>query len=138
MTNLHHSLILIAEDDPDDALMLKDAFSEINQTDITFLTNGKLLIEHIQKLSLTKQLPNLILIDLNMPVLDGRSVIKELRKNDDTKNIPLVVLSTSKNKDDIDSVLSLGANEFFTKPASFSDLIGITSMITNKWLNTKH
>lgn len=133
---MHNPLILIAEDDPDDTLMLKDAFSEINQNAVTFLNNGKLLIEHIQKLLIAKKLPKLILIDLNMPVLDGRSVIKELRKSAETKNIPLIVLSTSKSKDDIDSVLALGANEFFTKPASFSDLVGITSMIANKWLNT--
>jgi two-component system response regulator len=136
MTTILNPLILIAEDDPDDALMLKDAFSEINQTTVTFLNNGKLLIEHIHQLLLAKKLPHLILIDLNMPVLDGRSVIKELRKRAETKDIPLVVLSTSKNKDDIDSVLALGANEFFTKPASFSDLVGITSKIANKWLNT--
>lgn len=135
---MHKPFILIAEDDPDDALMLKDAFSEINQTTITFLNNGKLLIEHIQELLPTKKLPNLILIDLNMPVLDGRSVIKELKKHDETKNIPLIVLSTSKNKDDIDSVLALGANEFFTKPASFSDLVSITSKIADKWLSTKY
>lgn len=134
MTLMQNPLILIAEDDPDDALMLKDAFSEIDLSAVTFLNNGKLLIEHIHQLLLAKKLPNLILLDLNMPVLDGRSVIKELRNREETKNIPLVVLSTSKNKDDIDSVLALGANEFFTKPASFSDLVGITSLITDKWL----
>lgn len=136
MTIMNNPLILIAEDDPDDALMLKDAFSEINQNTITFLNNGKLLIEHIQNLLVAKKCPNLILIDLNMPVLDGRGVIKALRKSAATKDIPLVVLSTSKNSDDIESVLALGANEFFTKPTSFNDLVGITSMITNKWLHT--
>ncbi|WP_343530650.1 response regulator [Pedobacter sp.] len=136
MTTMHNPLILIAEDDPDDALMLKDAFSEIDQNMVTFLNNGKLLIEHIQHLLLTNKLPNLIVIDLNMPVLDGRGVIKELRKNTETKNIPLVVLSTTKSKEDIDSVMALGASEFFTKPTSFSDLVGITNTIANKWLNT--
>ncbi|RWU07500.1 response regulator [Pedobacter chitinilyticus] len=136
MTTMYNPLILIAEDDPDDALMLKDAFSEINQPTVTFLNNGKLLIEHIQQLLLTNKLPNLIVIDLNMPVLDGRGVIKELQKNTETKNIPLVVLSTTKSKEDIDSVMALGASEFFTKPASFSDLVGITNTIATKWLNT--
>lgn len=131
-------LILIAEDDADDALLLRDAFLEINQTNTTFLSNGKLLIEHIQQLILAKKLPHLILLDLNMPVLDGRSVIKELRKLEETVDIPLIVLSTSKNKDDIDSVLALGANDFFSKPTSFSDLVGITSAIAKKWLNTKY
>lgn len=138
MTTVKHPLILIAEDDPDDALMLKDAFSEIDQTDIAFLANGRLLVEYIQRLVIDKKLPLLILLDLNMPVLDGRSVIKELRMREATKDIPLIVLSTSKNKDDIESVLALGANEFFTKPSSFSDLVNITKMIADKWLRTKH
>ncbi len=136
MTTMLHPLILIAEDDPDDALMLKDAFSEINQTSVTFLNNGKLLIEHIQKLLLADELPNLIVIDLNMPVLDGRGVIKEIRKSPKTQHIPLVVLSTTKNKEDIESVIALGANEFYTKPASFNDLVHITNTIASKFLNT--
>ena len=135
MTAGHQPLILIAEDDPDDALMLKDAFGEIEHTAVTFLNNGKLLLEHIQELLLNNKFPHLIVIDLNMPVLDGRSVIKILRNNAQTKNIPLIVLSTSKNKDDIDSVMALGADDFYTKPASFSDLVNITSTITHKWLN---
>lgn len=127
-------LILIAEDDPDDALMLKDAFSEINQHKVIFLSNGKLLLEHIQQLQLTNKLPQLILLDLNMPVLDGRSVIIALRKSLNTKRIPLVVLSTTKNEDDINAVMALGADEFFTKPSSFTDLVAITQSITKKWL----
>lgn len=128
-------LILVAEDDPDDALMLRDAFREINQVNITFLTNGKLLIEHIQELLANNQLPSLVVVDLNMPVLDGRAVIAELKNSDLTKQIPLVVLSTSKNKQDIDSAIALGANQVFTKPASFKDLVNITTNITNKWIN---
>lgn len=135
MTAVHQPLILIAEDDPDDALMLKDAFGEIQHTAVIFLNNGKLLLEHIQELLLNNKSPHLIVIDLNMPVLDGRSVIKILRNRTETKNIPLIVLSTSKNKDDIDSVMALGADDFYTKPASFNDLVNITSTITNKWLN---
>ncbi|WP_461788863.1 response regulator [Pedobacter sp.] len=131
-----YPIILVAEDDPDDALMLKDAFLEINQKDITFLTNGKLLIEHIEKLLTNNQFPSLIVVDLNMPVLDGRGVIVALKKSEKTRKIPLVVLSTSKNKDDIDSAIALGANEVFTKPASFKDLVSITNNITTKWLTT--
>lgn len=134
---MYKPLILIAEDDQDDALMLKDAFSEINQNAVTFLENGKLLIEHLQELLNDKELPSLILVDLNMPILDGRGVIKELKKRVETKDIPLVVLSTSKNKDDIESVFALGADDFFTKPASFSDLVDIVTIIAGKWLNTK-
>ncbi len=136
MTKMHQPTILIAEDDPDDALMLKDAFSEINQTAITFLNNGKLLVEHIQKLLQNNEQPNLVVIDLNMPVLDGRGVINELKKSVATQHIPLVVLSTTKDKDDIAAIIALGANDFFTKPSCFNDLVKITNTIANKWLNT--
>lgn len=136
MTKMHQPTILIAEDDPDDALMLKDAFSEINQTAITFLNNGKLLVEHIQKLLQNNEQPNLVVIDLNMPVLDGRGVINELKKSVATQHIPLVVLSTTKDKDDIAAIIALGASDFFTKPSCFNDLVKITNTIANKWLNT--
>ncbi|MCJ0741960.1 response regulator [Pedobacter montanisoli] len=127
-------LILIAEDDPDDTLMLMEAFSEINQTSIKFLSNGKLLVEQVMELSQKDFLPKLILIDLNMPVLDGRGVIKALKANPSTENIPVVVLSTTKNKDDIDSVFNLGATDFFTKPSNFSDLVNIAKIVSQKWL----
>lgn len=130
-------LILVAEDDPDDALLLKDAFLETDQSKVAFLDNGKLLLEYIKQLQLLNKVPQLIVIDLNMPILDGRSVIKELRKNKTTSNIPLVVLSTTKNQDDIDMVMSLGADAFFTKPSSYSDLVAITAAISKKWLTPK-
>ena len=62
-------------------------------------------------------------------------IIKELKDNPQTKDIPLVVLSTTKNADDIQSVYNLGANDFFTKPSSFADLVTITQSILSKWLN---
>ncbi len=133
---LFNPLILIAEDDPDDALMLKDAFSEIGQKQVTFLSNGKLLLQFIKELEIVNQLPKLVLVDLNMPLIDGRTVIKQLKKNKNTGHIPLVVLSTTRNKDDIDEVMQLGADEFFTKPSSFNDLVEITRLITKKWLIT--
>lgn len=134
MNNMLTTSILVAEDDPDDALLLKDAFREINQSSITILENGKLLVDYIKQLVISQKTPSLIIVDLNMPILDGRSVIKSIRTNPDTKDIPLVVLSTTKNKDDIDSVMALGASDFFTKPSSFADLVNIIGTISNKWL----
>ena len=127
-------LILIAEDDPDDTLLLKDAFADINQKAINFLTNGKLLLERVKKLQLTNDFPQLIIVDLNMPVIDGRSVIKELKENERTANIPIIVLSTTRNQEDIDDVMTLGANAFFTKPATYSDLVNIVTTISIQWL----
>jgi len=134
--SLSNPLILVAEDDPDDALMLKDAFIENNYSSPTFLSNGKLLMDYIKLMLVNNQIPGLVMLDLNMPVQDGKSVIIELRANPKTQHIPVVVLSTTKNKEDIQSIYNLGANAFFTKPSSFVDLVKITESITNKWLNT--
>lgn len=134
MSMQNSPLILVAEDDPDDTLLLKDAFSDINQLAISFLTNGKLLIAQLKMLQLANNLPILIIIDLNMPVLDGRSVLKELKKNEATASIPVIVLSTTRNQTDIDEVMTLGAKAFFTKPATYSELVNIVNTISIQWL----
>jgi two-component system response regulator len=127
-------IILIAEDDPDDALMLKDAFEEVGINKAVFLDNGKILIEYLGELLNNNKIPTLIIVDLNMPVLNGRDVIKRLKTNTQTVEIPLIVLSTIKNEEDIRQVLALGADDFYSKPSTFIDLINIATAISSKWL----
>ncbi len=127
--------ILVAEDDPDDRLLMKDAFSELDFTEIDFFNNGKLLVDHIFKYLNEEDIPQLILVDLNMPMLDGRGVIKALRAEEKTSKIPLVVLSTSKEEKDRRTALELGADDFFSKPASFGALVEILSGIRNRWIS---
>ncbi len=127
-------IILIAEDDPDDTLMLRDAFAEIGEDRLMFLENGKILIEYLDELIACNKSPLLIIVDLNMPILDGRTVIKRIKSDKKTAKIPLIVLSTIKNGEEIQQVLSIGANDFFTKPSTFQELINITSAISKKWL----
>lgn len=133
-TALLNPLILVAEDDPDDALILKDAFLEINLPCPKILENGKLLIDYLNNLLANNELPQFIVIDLNMPILDGRGVLKALKKNSATSKIPVIVLSTTKSVDDIEALRKLGANDFYTKPSSFAELVKIAGSMTQKWL----
>jgi CheY-like chemotaxis protein len=132
----YKSKILVAEDDPDDTLLLQDAFSEIHQGGVSYFSNGKYLVDYMQELLRTKEaeIPQLILIDLNMPMMDGRGVLKALRCAAETKEIPVVVLSTTKDEGDINKVMELGANQFFSKPTRFDDLVQILTSLRSKWL----
>jgi len=131
----NRKLILIAEDDPDDQLMLVDAFEENQVADkLQFVTSGDEVLNYLNISRRTAQLPDLILLDLNMPKLDGRTILKLLKTDPETRAIPVVILTTSKEKTDEKSVFELGASGFFTKPSSFLELVEITSCILQKWL----
>lgn len=128
-------LILIAEDDPDDQLMLVDAFGENQISDrLKFVTSGDEVLNYLNASRKASKLPDLILLDLNMPKVDGRTILKRLKTDPDTRAIPVVILTTSKAKTDEISVIELGASGFFTKPSSFLELVEITSCILQKWL----
>lgn len=130
-------LILIAEDDPDDQLMLVDAFGENQISDrLKFVTSGDEVLNYLNASRKASKLPDLILLDLNMPKVDGRTILKRLKTDPDTRAIPVVILTTSKAKTDEISVIELGASGFFTKPSSFLELVEITSCILQKWLPT--
>lgn len=133
-----HRLILIADDDPDDRLMIQDAFRENNFNDVLmFFENGedlhKYLIQAKDNQKAAK--PNLILLDLNMPRMDGKTVLKKIKSNTAYQSVPVVVLSTSKANEDKKTVIRLGGEDFFTKPSSFNELVLITATIVKKWLN---
>ena len=127
--------VMVAEDDPDDALLLRDAFEEIKQSSVVFYANGKLFAEQIERCIETNHLPELVIVDLNMPLLDGKAIIRLLKSKEETAHIPVIVLSTSKSQEDIDTAMQLGANNFFTKPAKFSELITILTDLNDKWLS---
>ncbi len=128
-----HHVILIAEDDPDDRLMLADAFKENRHgSRIEFAGSGEEVLEFLH--GDARDLPALIMLDLNMPRLDGRTLLKILKTDPETCKIPVVVLTTSKAGTDRTGVYELGAAGFFTKPSSFTELVGITSSILHKWL----
>lgn len=129
-------LILIAEDDPDDQLMLADAFGENNATEnLKFVESGDEVLAFLN--GQTHQLPALIMLDLNMPKLDGRSLLKLLKSDPKTQSIPVVVLTTANAAAEQVNVFDLGAADFFTKPASFLELVRITTCILQKWLPNK-
>ena len=116
------NLILIGEDDLDDKEIIEEAFAEIDPSvAVYFVTNGKTLISFLQETS-TDDLPSLIVIDYNMPGLNGAEILKSLETNSKVKNIPKVIWSTSGASHYKSSCLELGAYDYLVKPSCLNDL----------------
>jgi two-component system response regulator len=134
--------ILIADDDEDDCLLVGEALEKSLPTAIScFVGNGEELLHYLQQCKTTthnaavKTCPDLILLDLNMPRLDGREALKLIKKDEYLKSIPIVILSTSTNMDDVNLCYKLGANSYFTKPSSFDELARLMAILGSYWFS---
>jgi two-component system, response regulator len=131
----------MADDDPDDQILLKEALKENNiSNSICFVENGEELINFLncrgkfEGMECAK--PGLIIMDLNMPKMDGRQALKLIKADPVLKKIPVIVLTTSKADSDISECYNLGVNSFITKPVDFQDLVDVIGEISNYWLKT--
>ncbi len=132
-------IILMADDDEDDRLMTKEAFEEAKlANDLRFVEDGEELLDylyHRDKFSdpANSPRPGLILLDLNMPRKDGREALKEIKADPDLRQIPIVVLTTSKAEEDIYRSYDLGVNSFITKPVSFEGMVFVITTLAQYW-----
>jgi two-component system response regulator len=131
----HQHNIIIVDDDADDREMMKDAFlnAKIEQEYI-FCENGEKLVEYLHSAS-GKQLPSLILLDLNMPGKDGRETLKEIKTDKRYAHIPTIIFTTSSSERDRLMAYQLGANCFVSKPDTFDKLTDMTSCLAQLWLS---
>ena len=114
--------ILLGEDDADDQEMLKDVFASIDTTFVLFfVNNGKEVLSALEKLR-ADQMPCLIVLDYNMPGLNGADILRELSTNEQYKNIPKVVWSTAGSENFRKTCLELGAIDYVIKPNNVAGL----------------
>lgn len=132
--------ILIVEDDPDDRFLIEKAFREKGILNpVQPLVDGEEMMDYLKhrgQFVESKVLPRpcLILLDLNMPRMDGRKALLYLKSDPDLKKIPVLVLSTSSAEEDVTRSYNLGANSFIRKPVQFDGLLGLADSIRNYWL----
>ena len=126
-------IITLADDDEDDRLFFTDAFDELKiNTVVNTVNNGRELLQFLNHPETV--LPNIIFLDLNMPILNGIESLKEIKKNDRFKDIAIAIYSTSSSEHDIENTFVLGANIYIKKPSSFVDLKKILSdVVTINW-----
>ena len=122
-------IILMADDDEDDCLLAQAAFEDAALTgELRVVENGKKLLEYLRRQGEHANpdqapRPDLILLDLNMPRMDGREALKVIKSAPLLKNIPVVIFTTSKEKRDVDFCMGAGVCDFITKPVEFEEWI---------------
>lgn len=132
--------ILIADDDQDDCMMTREAFRECHiPNPLHFVHDGEELMNYLKRRPPYEDearcpLPGLILLDLNMPRMDGREALLAIKSDSLLRSIPVVILSTSSADEDILRSYAIGVNSFITKPASFSGLLEVVKNLGHYWL----
>ena len=133
-------VILLADDDEEDRMLAADALVESRVVnDLRFVHDGHELLDYLNRRGAysdpaSAPLPGLILLDLNMPRMDGREALREIKADPELRRIPIVVLTTSKAEEDIYRTYDLGANSFITKPVSFEGLVAVMREIGRYWI----
>ncbi len=131
--------ILTAEDDPDDRMLVKDAFIESGQDNkLFFVVDGIDLLQFLRHQGNYAAIeesptPDLILLDLNMPRKDGRESLAEIKADPDLRYIPVVVLTASEAEADILRTYNLGGAGFIIKPETFEGLLEVVKGLNQYW-----
>jgi CheY-like chemotaxis protein len=125
--------VMLADDDKEDQELFQEALSETNiPSELTIVENGKDLMENLKDPEVPN--PDIIFIDINMPVKNGKQALAEIKADENLKDIPTVMLSTSKNEKEVEETFQAGANLYVPKPNSFSNLIAMLKKIFSlKW-----
>jgi two-component system, chemotaxis family, response regulator Rcp1 len=129
--------ILLIEDNPADIVLTKEAFKECKTNhNISYVNDGIEAIKYLKKKDKYNEsiTPDIILLDLNLPKKDGRQVLAEIRSDAKLKDIPVIVLSTSKNENDIYASYELNANCYIPKPVELDSFFEIIACIEKFWL----
>ena len=133
--------ILIIEDSAEDYVALGRAFRKhALQNPVLRCADGDQALEYLKGYgkhpNWPKDLPAIILLDLNMPGTDGRAVLAEVKQDPHLRNIPVIIFSTSASARDIDDCYRMGANSYVTKPISYAELEAKIRLIVEYWLET--
>ena len=139
-STIDSSLILIIDDSYADFKIMKRSFSKAGLNNhILHIDNGEEALDYVlnrgkyeDKESYSR--PGIILLDLNMPTMNGKEVLKELKENPHTRRIPVVVLTTSSDEKDIDACYDFGANSYIVKPVSASGFYDAMKTLRDYWI----
>ena len=130
----------MADDDDDDCMLAREALAESRlTTELHFVKDGEELMDYLYRRGKyavpgESPRPGLILLDLNMPRKDGREALREIKADPQLRQIPIVVLTTSRAEEDVHCSYELGANSFISKPVTFVSLVEVMKTLGKYWL----
>ncbi len=131
--------ILLADDDEDDVVLIQDSFRKTKLlNDLRVVEDGMELLDYLKRQGrfsdpALSPRPDIILLDLNMPRMDGREALREIKADPGLKDIPVIILTTSKTHEDICRSYLDGANCFITKPVTFQSMCEVVAKLGEYW-----
>jgi chemotaxis family two-component system response regulator Rcp1 len=129
--------ILLVEDSPGDIVLTKEAMKQAKvHNELRVVTDGVEALNYLNKCGNNDQCPtpDLILLDLNLPKVDGREVLSKIKSNPVLKAIPVVILTTSNDEKDVLNMYDLNANAYIVKPVDFQQFMNVVKSIEDFWL----
>lgn len=127
-----HPIVLV-DDDEDDRYIFQEGFVQAGcQNHFIQFETGKKFLDHLKATS-RQDYPSMVLLDLNMPELDGTEVLRQMKRSPEWNHIPVVVFTTSKLDADRTTCYELGANCFISKPSAYQDVLELTRSIALLW-----
>ena len=136
--------ILLVEDNPDDVELTRIAFAEAKIANpLHVVGNGSDALDYLfgrgaHAARNGEDAPALVLLDLNMPRMDGREVLQAIRAEASTRSLPVVVMTTSAEPFDVEACYALGANSYIRKPVDFDQFMGAVKQVGMYWLVLNH
>lgn len=130
--------ILLVEDNPGDIRLAQEAFKESNVcNNLHVVEDGREAIDFLRKKGKYADTPrpDIILLDLNLPVIDGRDVLAEIKEDKSLRSVPVLVLTTSRAEEDVIKSYNMHANCFITKPVDMERFIEVVKTIEEFWFN---
>ncbi len=124
--------LLLVEDDPGDVMLIQEAFADHNlEQAIDHVTDGEAALQYLRREGryANAPRPDLVLLDLNLPRVDGREVLAQVKSDESLRNIPIVVLTTSEAEEDVLRSYHLHANAYVTKPVDFDKFLNVVRKI---------
>lgn len=126
------SQIIFVDDDEEDHLIMFEYFKDFGKDKhIKFIKNGQEALHYLEEIPDDSPLPKLIVLDLNMPILNGTQTLLQIKKNKRYKDIPVLIFSTSENENEKRKCLSLGADEYLVKPTTYMDGLKMVEKFTS-------
>ncbi len=135
---MHSIEILLVEDNPGDVVLMQESFSDGKvKNKLNVVTDGEMALDYVYKRGAYKEAvsPGIILLDLNLPKVDGREVLQKIKSDSALSRIPIIILSSSEAAKDIQESYDLHANCFISKPVQLDDFMQVIQMIEMFWVN---
>jgi CheY-like chemotaxis protein len=129
------AVVLLVEDQPDDVVMIREAFEQsLTPIQLYVVSNGEQAMKFVRRTDADALRPSLILLDLKLPIRDGVEVLAELKGAREFTSIPIVVLTQSRDPNDVERCYSLHANAYIVKPPDFDGYLNMIQQLTTWFL----